>query len=108
MYHPISINENLKKVVELEAYDGDDNELLTWSLSNLSDPIFKVVDDVLYFQFAPDYEDPHALADANVYLAELSLFDRDQEHNVSVVLEVEVQNYLIPCQHPYSYQIRKM
>ena len=96
----IKINENIKKVVALEAYDADENELLTWSLSKTDDPIFKIVNDVLYFQFAPDFEDPHALANSNVYTAELNLYDRDQFHTVPVVLEVAVQN--LPDTKPAS------
>ena len=87
---PIMVEENQKKVVQLKAYDGDGGDHLSWYLENTDDPTFKIVNQVLYFRNGPDYESPPPYISDNKYTAELVL--SDNEHNVSVSLEVYLEN----------------
>ena len=89
-YGPIVVEENQKKVVQLKAYDGDEEDHLSWYLENADDPTFKIVNQVLYFRNGPDYESPPIYVSDNKYTAELVLSDK--EHNVSISLEVHLEN----------------
>ncbi len=97
---PVRIDENKKSIVKLEAYDGDEDETLRWTLDDPSDPLFKIVGETLYFKYAPDYENPYSLFPDNVYLANLTLWDKDNADPVPVQIEVIVEN--LPDTKPSS------
>ena len=109
--NPVRVPESKtsKWVSDLNAKDGDPDEILHWSLANADDPHFKVVTSTdensstsykLYFDKYPDYEDLDAKSLGNVFTAELLLHDKDRVHEVEVFLQVVVEN--LPDSPPQS------
>ena len=90
----ITLPESYSKVVQLTGNDVD-KDSLTWSISGGEDASLFNIDtntSTLFFNEAPDYEEP--LDNDNNGIYEVSLTLSDGEHNVSQTLDITITDII--------------